>query len=86
MKLKAITENKRQGYDINQSSPAAIKRRAKRNTARRRAERAGRVHKGDGKHIHHKRPLSKGGSNAESNTEVSDAKSNWAEGNKVANS
>ena len=52
------------------------KNRAKRNTARRRAERDGLVSKGDGKHIDHKRNLSEGGSNNTSNTRVVSAKTN----------
>lgn len=52
------------------------KNRAKRNTARRRAEREGKVSKGDGKHVDHKKPLSSGGSNATSNTRVVSAKTN----------
>lgn len=50
--------------------------RAKRNTARSAAETAGRVSKGDGKDLDHKRPLSKGGSNAKSNTRVVAASTN----------
>ena len=37
------------------------KKRAERNKARRIMERAGVVHKGDGKDVDHKKPLSKGG-------------------------
>jgi 5-methylcytosine-specific restriction endonuclease McrA len=33
-------------------------------------EKAGKVHKGDGKAVDHKRPLSKGGSNERSNLRV----------------
>lgn len=36
-----------------QSSSTAKKHRAARNRARRRAQKAGRVHKGDGKDLHH---------------------------------
>jgi 5-methylcytosine-specific restriction endonuclease McrA len=43
------------------------KDRAKRNAARRQLAREGRVHKGDGKEVDHKHPLSKGGSNSRSN-------------------
>lgn len=45
-------------------------KRVMRNAARREAIRDGRAHKGDGKDVDHIRPLSKGGSNAESNTRV----------------
>ena len=50
--------------------PAVKKKRAKRNKARRTMEREGRVRKGDGKDVDHKRPLSKGGSNKKSNWRV----------------
>lgn len=48
----------------------AKKQRAMRNAARREAESEGRVHKGDGKEVDHKKPLSRGGSNADSNLRV----------------
>jgi 5-methylcytosine-specific restriction endonuclease McrA len=44
--------------------------RAARGRARYALEKEGRVHKGDGKDVDHKRPLSKGGSNSESNLRV----------------
>lgn len=44
------------------SKPAVKKKRAEQNAARRMMERAGVVHKGDGKDVDHKTPLSKGGS------------------------
>ena len=53
-----------------------IKNRAKRNKARRRAIREGRAKVGDGKHIDHKKPLSRGGSNTKRNTRVVSAKTN----------
>ena len=46
------------------------KNRAKRNNARRRLEREGKVKKGDGKEVDHKKPLSKGGGNGKSNLRV----------------
>ena len=52
------------------SRPEQKKNRAKRNKARREAIAAGRTRKGDGKDVDHKHPLSKGGSNARSNTRV----------------
>ena len=39
-------------------------------------ERAGLVKKGDGKHVDHKKPLSKGGTNKRSNLRVKDGKKN----------
>lgn len=52
------------------SKPEQIKKRAERNAARREMMKAGKVHKGDGKDVDHKRPLAKGGSNAPSNLRV----------------
>jgi len=46
------------------------KDRAKRNGARRMMEDEGRVYKGDGKDVDHKKPLSKGGGNAKKNLRV----------------
>lgn len=37
---------------------------------------AGKVHKGDGKEVDHKHPLSKGGSNAKSNLRIRSAAAN----------
>lgn len=51
-------------------SPKRKKDRAKRNKARRQLEREGKVRKGDGKVVDHKKPLSKGGSTARSNLRV----------------
>lgn len=86
MRLTSLNENSEQGYDKHQSNPVAVKRRTKRNKARREAERAGKVKKGDGKHVHHKKPLSKGGSNKKSNLSVTSANTNWKEGNTVSTS
>ena len=49
-------------YKKYHSSRKAKKARAARNQARRVMEREGKVKKGDGKEVDHKRPLSKGGS------------------------
>jgi hypothetical protein len=56
------------------------KRRAARNKARRQAIREGRASKGDGKDVHHVKPLSKGGSTKKSNTRVISASKNRAHG------
>lgn len=48
---------------IYHASPVQKKRRAQRNAARRKMERAGRVRKGDGKDVHHKNGMSNHSSN-----------------------
>lgn len=63
-----------------QASTTQKKRRAARNKARRQAEKDGRVRKGDGKDVHHKKPLSKGGSNKKSNTQVTSKSKNRGHG------
>ena len=65
------------------STPKAKKNRAARNKARRAAEKAGKVSKGDGKDVGHKTPLKKGGSKKLSNTKVQSRKSNRSEGGKI---
>ena len=57
-------------------TPAVKKKRAQRNKARRMLEREGIVHKGDGKDVDHKTPLSKGGTTVRSNLAVRSASSN----------
>ena len=57
------------------------KRRAKTNAVRRKFEREGKVHKGDGKDVDHKKPLSKGGTNAASNLKVISRSKNRAKRN-----
>ena len=54
----------------------AKKQRAMRNKARREAEKEGKVRKGDGKEVDHKKALSNGGSNAKSNRRVVSRKTN----------
>lgn len=61
------------------ASPAVKKRRAQRNKARREAEKDGRVKKGDGLDLDHKKKLSEGGSNAKSNTRVRSKSANRAD-------
>jgi hypothetical protein len=58
------------------AQPEQKKNRAARNKARRQAAAEGKVHKGDGKDVDHKKPLSKGGSNGKSNRRVVSASSN----------
>ena len=71
-----MTNGKRDYDKQKKNDDENAKNRAKRNTARRRAMRDGKVSKGDGKHIDHKKHLSAGGSNATSNTRVVSAKTN----------
>ena len=65
-------------------TPAEKKKRAARNKARNAAIKKGTAKKGDGKDVDHKKPLSKGGSKALSNTRVRDRKSNRAAGGKMS--
>lgn len=58
------------------SKPEVKKKRAAQNAARRIMEKAGKVHKGDGKAVDHITPLSKGGSGAKSNLRVVPARQN----------
>lgn len=60
----------RREYDKYHSKPSQKKNRAKRNAARADMVAAGRVRKGDGKDVAHKRSLMKGGSNSKSNLSV----------------
>lgn len=57
-------------YREYQGKPEQIRNRAKRNAARREMMEDGRVRKGDGKDVDHKRALINGGSNSESNLRV----------------
>jgi hypothetical protein len=52
------------------SKPSVVKKRVEQNKARRVMEKAGLVHKGDGKDVDHKTPLSKGGGGSRSNLRV----------------
>ena len=61
---------------VTKSKPKNIKKRVERNAARRMLERLGLVKKGDGKHVDHKKPLSKGGSNKRKNLRVKGGKKN----------
>lgn len=62
--------NYKREYAKFQSSTKAKKNRAARNKARAQAAKAGRVRKGDGMEVDHRRPLSRGGSNKPSNRRV----------------
>ena len=71
-----MTRNYRREYDNYQGKPEQIKNRAKRNAARAALTKAGRVHKGDGKDVDHKKPLSKGGSASVKNLRVKSVHAN----------
>ena len=74
----------KQEYDRKYNArPEQKKNRAERNAARREMEKAGVVHKGDGKDVDHKKMLDNGGSNARSNLRVVDQKTNrgWRKSN-----
>ena len=68
--------NYREEYDKYHSKPKQRKNRSLRTIARNQAIADGRVSRGDGKDIDHVKPLSKGGSNAKSNTRVRSASAN----------
>lgn len=63
-------------YETYDGTEAVKKKRAQRNKARRMMERAGKVHKGDGKDVDHKTPLSKGGKTTMGNLRVKSASAN----------
>ena len=60
----------RASYPAYDQKPDVKKKRAARNKARAMLEREGKVHKGDGKDVDHKKPLSKGGATTRSNLRV----------------
>ena len=63
-------------YDLYHSRPEQRKNRSERTIARNQANADGRTSRGDGKDLDHIKPLSKGGSNAKSNTRVTTQSSN----------
>ena len=63
-------------YELYQGTEQQKKNRAKRNAARAKLMKLGRVKKGDGKDVDHKRPLSKGGANTGSNLRVQSKRAN----------
>ena len=71
-----MRRNYRKEYDNYQGKPEQIEKRSKRNKARRMLEKEGKVSKGDGKDVAHKKPLAKGGSNERSNLKVSSKSKN----------
>lgn len=71
-----MPRNYKSEYANYHSKSEQKKKRAKRNSARRQLEREGKVRKGDGKDVNHKKPLAKGGSNNRSNLQVTSRKKN----------
>ena len=71
-----MRRNYRKEYDNYHSKPDQKKKRAQRNAARKMMEEGGKVKKGDGKDVGHKKPLAKGGSNKKSNLKVTSASKN----------
>lgn len=71
------SQTKRHGRTY-QATPAQKKKRVQRNGARAKMMKAGQVSKGDGKDVHHKKPLRRGGSNAKSNLAVMSKSKNRA--------
>ena len=63
-------------YENYQGSDEQKKTRAKRNAARRKLMREGKVSKGDGKDVDHSTPISKGGGNGKGNLRVMDKEKN----------
>ena len=72
----ATKRNYAQEYANYDGTEMVKKKRAARNKARRMLEREGLVHKGDGKDVDHKKPLSKGGTTVRSNLRVKDDNAN----------
>lgn len=76
--------NYRKEYDEYHGKPEQIRKRAQRNSARAKLEKAGKVKKGDGKVVDHKTPIRKGGGNGPGNLRVASKKKNagWRKGKK----
>lgn len=76
------TRDYRHEYDSYHAKPEQKKKRAMRNSARSQMESAGRVSKGDGKEVDHKKPLRSGGSNSKANLRVQSKSANraWRKG------
>jgi hypothetical protein len=68
--------NYKKEYENYQGSPEQIRNRSQRNKARRLLEAQGRVSKGDGMDVDHKKPIVRGGSNTKSNLRVKTDNSN----------
>jgi hypothetical protein len=62
-----MTKQRSSAYE---DTPEQVRNREARNRARYAMEKAGKVHKGDGRDVDHVRPLAKGGSTSTSNLRV----------------
>ncbi len=71
-----MTRDYKKEYAEYHGKPEQIKNRAARVKARRIMEKTGAVHKGDGKDVDHRVPLSKGGGTSKSNLRVRSVKAN----------
>jgi len=78
-------EYNKKNYKKYWGSKKAIAERSARNKARRKLEKEGRVKKGDGKEVDHKKPLSRGGTNSSKNLKVSSRTANRKKGAAIAN-
>ena len=68
--------NYRSEYENYDGTEVVKKRRAARNAARAEMMKLGKVHKGDGLDVDHKKPLSKGGKTTKGNLRVKSAHAN----------
>lgn len=75
--------NYKQEYERYQGKPEQKKNRAARNKARREMMKEGKVCKGDGKDVGHKKPLKNGGSKSRCNLSVQSQASNRSEGGRI---
>ncbi len=66
---KSVRDYRRE-VDLYTSKPEVVQKREEQNKARHIMEKAGKVHKGDGKDVDHKTPLSKGGATSRTNLRV----------------
>ena len=71
-----MRRNYRKEYENYQSKPKQRRNNDKRKAARRLMEKEGKVKKGDGKDVAHKKPLAKGGSNKKGNLKVANRSKN----------
>jgi len=78
-----MPRNYKREYETYQGKPDQIKKRSARNKARRKLMKEGKVSKGDGKDVGHKKTLKSGGGNGKGNLKVQDRKSNRSEGGRI---